>query len=98
MALSETILPSISTFTFASQREKFWENRWKSGMDKPVHSSCSVVDVAQNADSCSRRKDDEDIGNYLDLEFILANTTGSECISALGGGQRLRRDRGRPLR
>ncbi|KAG9343211.1 hypothetical protein JZ751_014190 [Albula glossodonta] len=84
MALSETILPSISTF--ASQKEKFWENRWKSFMDKPVHTSCSMADLAQSTDSCLGRKDDEDLGNYLDLEFILANTTGPEGTAALSAG------------
>ncbi|XP_006639896.1 Krueppel-like factor 2a [Lepisosteus oculatus] len=69
MALSGTILPSISTF--ANPREKSWENRWKS-------------DILPNMDNCLTRKDDEDLSNYLDLEFILANTTGSENINALG--------------
>ncbi|XP_036410665.1 Krueppel-like factor 2b isoform X1 [Megalops cyprinoides] len=84
MALSETILPSISTF--ANQKEKSWENRWRGGMDKPVHSSCSMLDIVQNADNCLGRKDDEDLSNYLDLEFILSNTTGSDCIATLGAG------------
>ncbi|KAI1891779.1 hypothetical protein AGOR_G00147270 [Albula goreensis] len=78
MALSGTILPSISTFS--NQKEKGWENRWKNEMDKSVHSTCSVLD------NCAGRKDDEDLGNYLDLEFILANTTGSESLTALGTG------------
>ncbi|XP_066551842.1 Krueppel-like factor 2a [Amia ocellicauda] len=79
MALSATILPSISTF--ASHREKSWENRWKSEMDKPGHSSCSVVDTL-NMDSCLVRRDDEDLSNFLDLEFILSNTTGSDGMNA----------------
>ncbi|XP_064197422.1 Krueppel-like factor 2 [Anguilla rostrata] len=86
MALSETILPSISTFTFASQKEKFWENRWKSSTDKLAHSGYSMAGAAQNTEGCLRRKDDEDLSKYLDLEFILANTSGSECVSALGSG------------
>ncbi|KAM4628615.1 Krueppel-like factor 2 [Polymixia lowei] len=60
MALSGTILPSISTF--ALQKEKCWEDRWKGEMDS----------------SCMSRKDDEDLDKFLDLEFILANTAGSE--------------------
>ncbi|KAG7487950.1 hypothetical protein MATL_G00028900 [Megalops atlanticus] len=85
MALSGSILPSISTF--ANQKEKGWENqRWKSEMDKSVHSSCSVHDVVMNMDNCSGRKDDEDLSNFLDLDFILSNTTGTESLTALGTG------------
>ncbi|XP_071376675.1 Krueppel-like factor 2b [Centroberyx affinis] len=74
MALSGVMLPSFSTFS--NQREKTWEHRWKGEMDKLVSSSCSMLEMVQNLDSHSR-KDDEDLSNYLDLDFILANTTGS---------------------
>lgn len=37
-------------------------------------------------DSCRGRKDDEDLSKYLDLEFILANTTGADSIGALNTG------------
>ncbi|XP_023699909.1 Krueppel-like factor 2a [Paramormyrops kingsleyae] len=79
MALNETILPSISTF--ASQKNRI---SWKTEMD--AQSSCSMPDILQNMDNCLGRKDDEDLGNYLDLDFILANTTGSEGVAALGAG------------
>ncbi|XP_013885893.1 Krueppel-like factor 2 [Austrofundulus limnaeus] len=72
MALSEVMLPSFSTFS--NQREKTWENRWKGEMDKLT--SCSMLEMVQNLDS---RKDDEDLSNYLDLDFILSNTTGSDA-------------------
>ncbi|XP_047444041.1 Krueppel-like factor 2 [Mugil cephalus] len=72
MALSGTILPSISTF--ANQKEKYWGDRWKSNM-----SSAPEID-----NSCLGRKDEEDLDTFLDLEFILANTTGSD--SALDAG------------
>ncbi|XP_019936062.1 Krueppel-like factor 2 [Paralichthys olivaceus] len=65
MALSGTILPSISTF--ANQKEKIWEDRWKGNM--------SSLDLDS---SCLGRKDEEDLDKFLDLEFILANTAGSE--------------------
>ncbi|XP_035033024.2 Krueppel-like factor 2 [Hippoglossus stenolepis] len=65
MALSGTILPSISTF--ASQKEKSWEDRWKANM--------SSVDLDS---SCLGRKDEEDLDKFLDLEFILANTAGCD--------------------
>ncbi|NP_571932.1 Krueppel-like factor 2b [Danio rerio] len=68
------LLPSISTF--ANQKEKLWEDRWKIEEHKPLNASCPPLNVALNTDTCRGRKDDEDLSNYLDLEFILANTTG----------------------
>ncbi|KAL4658870.1 Krueppel-like factor 2, partial [Arapaima gigas] len=89
MALSGTILPSISTF--ANQKERSWENRWKHDMDKSAHPNCSIaVDLGPNMDNSRLgRKDDEDLGDYLDLEFILANTTGSESLPGSAGDFRL---------
>lgn len=75
MDLSGTILPSISTF--ANQKEKCWEDRWKGGMSS----------VAPDMDSsCLDRKDEEDLDKFLDLEFILANTAGSDSAPAAGTG------------
>ncbi|KAK2900410.1 hypothetical protein Q8A67_008525 [Cirrhinus molitorella] len=74
------LLPSISTF--ANQKEKLWEDRWKTEEDKPLSGSCHLLNVAQNMDTCRGRKDDEDLSNFLDLEFILANTTGPLEASA----------------
>ncbi|XP_074492691.1 Krueppel-like factor 4 [Sebastes fasciatus] len=71
MALSGTILPSISTF--ANQKEKFWEDRWKDLSGAALHMDSS---------SCLGRKDEEDLDKFLDLEFILANTTVSESAPA----------------
>ncbi|XP_076847752.1 Krueppel-like factor 2a [Brachyhypopomus gauderio] len=83
MALSGTILPSISTFS--AQKDKCWENRWKDELDRSVHSSC-LADISQNMDIIGR-PDDEDLDKYLDLEFILANTAGSDIsLSGLGMG------------
>ncbi|XP_041648267.1 Krueppel-like factor 2 [Cheilinus undulatus] len=70
MALSGTILPSISTF--ANQKEKCWEDRWSS--------------VTASMSSCLGRKDDEDLDKFLDLEFILSNSTVSDCAPAAGTG------------
>ncbi|CAN9502761.1 unnamed protein product [Ophioblennius macclurei] len=75
MALSGVMLPSFSTFS--NQREKTWENRWKGEMDKLVPTNCSMLEMVQNLDNHSK-KDDEDLSNYLDLDFILSNTTGSD--------------------
>ncbi|XP_024263965.1 Krueppel-like factor 2 [Oncorhynchus tshawytscha] len=86
MALSGVILPPISTF---ANQTKSLENRWKSDMDKPMSSNCSMLDMVQNMDCRSiERKDDEDLSSYLDLDFILANTTGSDSMptAALGAG------------
>ncbi|KAM3865852.1 Krueppel-like factor 2b [Diretmus argenteus] len=78
MALSGVMLPSFSTFS--NQREKTWENRWKGEMEKIVSSSCSMLEMVQNMDN-HMRKDDEDLSNYLDLDFILANTAGTDSAT-----------------
>lgn len=54
-------------------------------MDKTISSSCSMLEMVQNMDS-HIKKDDEDLSNYLDLDFILANTTGSDSTAPLGAG------------
>ncbi|AWP03794.1 putative Krueppel-like factor 2 [Scophthalmus maximus] len=79
MALTGVMLPSFSTFS--NQREKPWENRWKGEMDKLVSSSCSMLEMVHSLDS-HMKKDDEDLSNYLDLDFILANTTGADGVHA----------------
>ncbi|XP_044076903.1 Krueppel-like factor 2b isoform X2 [Siniperca chuatsi] len=81
MALSGVMLPSFSTFS--NQRERTWEN-WKGEMDKLVSTSCSMLEMVHNLDNHSR-KDDEDLSNYLDLDFILANTTGSDSAAEFVG-------------
>ncbi|XP_044076902.1 Krueppel-like factor 2b isoform X1 [Siniperca chuatsi] len=82
MALSGVMLPSFSTFS--NQRERTWENKWKGEMDKLVSTSCSMLEMVHNLDNHSR-KDDEDLSNYLDLDFILANTTGSDSAAEFVG-------------
>lgn len=72
MASSGTILPSISTFS--NQKEKYWEDKWKS----------DVISRADMNSSCQGRKDEEDLDRFLDLEFILANTADSSSASAAG--------------
>jgi len=81
MALAATILPSISTFT--PQREKFWETRWKGDIDRSMHSSCSMLDATQKMDILGR-PEDEDLDKYLDLDFILANSTGAANAATPG--------------
>ncbi|XP_034743426.1 Krueppel-like factor 2b [Etheostoma cragini] len=82
MALSGVMLPSFSTFS--NQKEKTWENRWKGDVDKLVSTSCSMLEMVHSLDNHSKR-DDEDLSNYLDLDFILANTTGSDSIAEFVG-------------
>ncbi|XP_036412418.1 Krueppel-like factor 2b [Colossoma macropomum] len=77
MALPATILPSISTF--AHQKEKLWENKWKT--EAPLAPTCPAFNGIQTTDACRGAKDDEDLSNYLDLEFILANTSGPESTA-----------------
>ncbi|KAM6962697.1 Krueppel-like factor 2a [Aplochiton taeniatus] len=69
---SGTILPSISTF--ANQKEKCWENRWKDAQE-----SMSVM-----ASTYLGRKDDEELDHFLDLEFILSNTSSSDSATSPG--------------
>uniref|UniRef100_A0A3Q0QYU2 Kruppel like factor 2a n=1 Tax=Amphilophus citrinellus TaxID=61819 RepID=A0A3Q0QYU2_AMPCI len=69
MALSGTILPSISTFS--NQKEKCWEDV-----------SCFLfIDMDS---SCLSRKDEEDLDKFLDLEFILANIADSNSAPLAG--------------
>lgn len=75
MALSGTILPSISTF--ANQKEKCWEDRWKDNMGSVTLNLSS---------SCLGRKDEEDLDKFLDLEFILSNSAISDCAPETGPG------------
>ncbi|KAM9844476.1 Krueppel-like factor 2b [Aulostomus maculatus] len=81
MALSGVMLPSFATFT--NQREKTWENRWKGEMDK-IPTSCSMLEMVHSLDNHSK-KDDEDLSDYLDLDFILANTTCSDGAAVFVG-------------
>ncbi|XP_077581224.1 Krueppel-like factor 2b [Stigmatopora nigra] len=72
MALSGVMLPSFSTFSNQSQREKNWENRWKSENDvKFPATCCSMLEMVHGVDNLFPKKDDEDLSNYLDLDFIL---------------------------
>ncbi|XP_038856452.1 Krueppel-like factor 2 [Salvelinus fontinalis] len=80
MSLTGTILPSIATF--ANQKEKCWEYRWKGEMDRSVHSSCAV---AEGMDICMGIKDEEELDKFLDLEFILSNSTGTDSNTPSSG-------------
>lgn len=53
-------------------------------MDKSISTSCSMLEMVHNLDNHSK-KDDEDLSNYLDLDFILANTTGSDSVAEFVG-------------
>lgn len=50
---------------------------WKTDLDKLVSAGCSMVELGQNQDD--QCKDDGDLSAYLDLDFILANTAGSDA-------------------
>ncbi|XP_077472351.1 Krueppel-like factor 2b [Stigmatopora argus] len=72
MALSGVMLPSFATFSNQSQREKSWENRWKSENDNKFPAACcSMLEMVHGVDNLFPKKDDEDLSNYLDLDFIL---------------------------
>ncbi|KAG9486460.1 hypothetical protein GDO78_006699 [Eleutherodactylus coqui] len=69
MALTETILPSFSTF--ANQREKCFQEKWKSMYEsKSSHNGCHVLEVMHNAEPLCSKKEDEDLNNVL--EFVLS--------------------------
>ena len=57
-----------------------------------MHSSCSILDTTLKMDSLGR-PEDEDLDKYLDLDFILANTTGvgnaATPVAAVTGEYRL---------
>ena len=43
-----------------------------------------MLEMVHNLDNY-HKKDDEDLSNYLDLDFILSNTTGSDCTAEFVG-------------
>lgn len=52
-------------------------------MDKLASTGCSMVELGQNHEN--HGKDDEDLSDYLDLDFILANTAGSDSVAEYVG-------------
>lgn len=52
-------------------------------MDKLASIGCSMVELGQNQDN--HGKDDEDLSDFLDLDFILANTAGSDSVAEYVG-------------
>lgn len=52
-------------------------------MEKIISTGCSMVELGQNQDN--HGKDDEDLSDYLDLDFILANTAGSDSVAEYVG-------------
>ncbi|KAK0154965.1 Krueppel-like factor 2 [Merluccius polli] len=50
--------------------------------NKPISSSCSMLEMVLSAEGNQCRKDDEDLSNFLDLDFILANTSGASGAAA----------------
>lgn len=79
MALTETILPSFSTF--ANPREKCFQEKWKSVYEsKSAHNGCSALDMLHSPDLFCSKKEDEDLNNVL--EFVLsmgADKNGPTC-------------------
>lgn len=90
MALAETMLPSIATFASHEtlvQKQTEMINRWK--VDEPV-SKCiyqirpATLAAIHSLETPNIKKEEDDLGNFVDLEFILSNTMSSEARS--GGG------------
>lgn len=66
LAIQLKMILTLNAFSFLQ--------RWIGELEKPL--ACAVPSV----DVCRARKDDEDLSDFLDLEFILANTTGPESV------------------
>ncbi|XP_069794943.1 Kruppel-like factor 18 [Narcine bancroftii] len=90
MALAETMLPSIASF---ASHEKFVPkqtdmiSKWK--VDEAVSKCGYQIKPANNAafysiENSPVKKEDDDLGNFVDLEFILSNTMSTEARSAGG--------------
>ncbi|XP_067872722.1 Krueppel-like factor 2a [Heterodontus francisci] len=85
MALSGTILPSISTFA----TPKTWDkqeycNKWKNDPGaKPPLSHCPVTEFMQYLENFNRASDADDDLSLLDVDFILSNTMCSDSASAV---------------
>ncbi|XP_072919016.1 Kruppel-like factor 18 [Hemitrygon akajei] len=92
MALTETMLPSIATFASHEtlvQKQNEMINRWK--IDEPVSvSKCGYQTRPTNSAAFNSlenhpvKKEEDDLGNFVDLDFILSNTMGSEPRSTGG--------------
>ncbi|KAM6922005.1 Krueppel-like factor 2 [Xenentodon cancila] len=68
MTMSGTILPSISTF--AHLRDACWEHRWKGAVGSQLDMDHSCMD-----------QKDEDLDKFLDFDFILANSNGTDSAA-----------------
>eukprot|EP00061_Rhincodon_typus_P015797 g43684.t1 len=86
MALSGTILPSISTFA----APKTWDrqescNKWKNdpGLKQPQN-HCPMTDFIQYLENFTRANDTDDDLSLLDVDFILSNTM---CSEPAGGAE-----------
>lgn len=62
---------------------RFFFQGWKADLDKLVSTGCSMVELGQNQHN--HGKDDEDLSDYLDLDFILANTAASDSAAEYVG-------------
>ncbi|XP_078411750.1 Krueppel-like factor 2a [Cetorhinus maximus] len=85
MALSGTMLPSISTFAIPKTWEKQeYYNKWKNeaGMKQP-QSECPMTEFMQYLENFSRASDAVDDLSLLDMDFILSNTMCPESVGAL---------------
>ncbi|GCC27951.1 Krueppel-like factor 4 isoform X1 [Chiloscyllium punctatum] len=80
MALTGTVLPSINTFTTGSNEK---------GVDRPLgqHTACNRWreemtnfrrSAEQEGQNMGFRREDEELSELLDLDFILSNTMNSE--------------------
>uniref|UniRef100_A0AAY4ASB3 C2H2-type domain-containing protein n=1 Tax=Denticeps clupeoides TaxID=299321 RepID=A0AAY4ASB3_9TELE len=86
MATSGTILPSIATFS--SQKEKLWENvsiccrfSFLFLSDGGRVLGFIATFFFEQRWRCGAVQDDEDLSDYLDLEFILSNSAAPEPCS-----------------
>ncbi|XP_060686491.1 Krueppel-like factor 17 isoform X2 [Hemiscyllium ocellatum] len=90
MALADTMLPSFATFASHEtlvQKQTEIINRWKvdESLSKCGYQIRPVNSAAFNLlEAPSIKKEDDELGKFVDLDFILSNTMGSEARSSGG--------------
>uniref|UniRef100_A0A667X019 Kruppel like factor 17 n=1 Tax=Myripristis murdjan TaxID=586833 RepID=A0A667X019_9TELE len=92
MAVAEAVLPSVTSFPgMQSLEQKLSPALWKecerssatgaAEMNPLIEVEFSIV---QSPAMLPSTKDDDELGKFLDLEFILSNTIGSEVVNDNG--------------
>ncbi|XP_076601408.1 Kruppel-like factor 18 [Chaetodon auriga] len=89
MAVAEAVMPAVTSFpSVQGMEEKQFDNLRK--VDECARSSADnpliEVEFSIVQSPALTPKDDDELGNFLDLEFILSNTIGSDVGSTNSNG------------